>query len=174
MENMEGSDPGLAVGENVRLASPGKKEGSGVAAEENLQITSPEKKEGVASGKKLQSKSPEKREGDHPGVFAGGNIQLASPAKREGSDPRVTAGESPTPGIHTLNWRVPAIRIYEESLMTTFALPIAKYFEERHAYFIADTHKNGHPDPQQIASFITDLQNGFQQQHQLGWLVNVG
>lgn len=66
-----------------------------------------------------------------------------------------------------MSWRIPAVSIYQDRPMHILAQPVMKYLADRHAHFIADTHKNGHPDPEKIASFIADLQRGFQQHLQL-------
>ena len=66
-------------------------------------------------------------------------------------------------------WRLPAFHIHQDSATQEGALPVTQYFVDRHAHFVADTHKNGHPDPEKVAKFITDLQSGFQQRIQIGW-----
>ena len=69
-----------------------------------------------------------------------------------------------------MSWRSPTIQIYESSPTKTLILPITKYFGDRHAHFVADTHKNGYPNHEKIASFINDLQSGFQKRIQIGEL----
>ena len=67
-----------------------------------------------------------------------------------------------------MSWRSPTIQIYEGSQTEALTLPITQYFADRHAHFVVDTHKNGHPNHAKIASFVAELQSGFQKRIQLG------